>query len=135
MILLEAYTGKNSNMKKAEVSLSKFIDLLYEGYKGDDKHIINNFAPKLNNNKYIKDVEKHLNNEFKFNSLKIQFNILDPLSFNAGPHTIPSVFRFFRGNDIKEINKSLDVVVYMDIPFIVEHLRLWLLFYMRLDTV
>lgn len=121
MILLEAYTGKNSNMKKAEVSLSKFIDLLYEGYKGDDKHIINNFAPKLNNNKYIKDVEKHLNNEFKFNSLKIQFNILDPLSFNAGPHTIPSVFRFFRGNDIKEINKSLDVVVYMDIPFIVEH--------------
>lgn len=121
MILLEAYTGKNSNMKKAEAALSKFVDMLYEGYKGDDKHFYNDIAPKLDNNKYIKEVEKYLNNEFKFKSLKIQFSILDPLAFNAGPHTIPSVFRFFRGNDVEKINKSIDVVVFMDVAYVVEN--------------
>ncbi len=121
MILLEAYTGKNSNMKKAEAALSKFIDMLYEGYKGDVKQLSNNFAPKLDNNKYIKEVERYLNNEFKFKSLKIQFSILDPLTFNGGPHTIPSVFRFFRGNDIENINKSIDVAVFMDVVYVVEN--------------
>lgn len=113
-ILLEAYSGATSNLKKAEKELDLLVKSLNKQYDTFNDEFYTTKARTVSDDPHLLKATKYLNAEFKFKKLIIDLFLDSPY----GPHTIVSPFLFFKGDEKK---KDIDVYVYIDVMTLVRY--------------